>query len=93
MAKTVNVSQPHHTTQDEAMQKLRTMSTQLSAKYGVSVSETANGASFKGKGVSGTCVIDASTVTLDLSLGMLLRPISGRIEAGIKSKLNEHFGA
>jgi putative polyhydroxyalkanoate system protein len=92
MAKTVRVSQPHHTTQDEAMQKLRTMSAQLGSKYGVRVSETGNGASFKGKGVTGTCVIDASNVTLDLSLGMLLRPISGRIEAGIKSKLSEHFG-
>lgn len=92
MAKNINVSQPHNTTKDEALEKLRTMSAQAASKYGVTVTPSASGASFKGKGVSGTCTIDATNVTLDVSLGMLLRPVASRIEAGIKKQITAHFG-
>lgn len=92
MAKNINVSQPHNTTKDAALEKLRTMSAQASSKYGVTVTPSASGASFKGKGVEGTCTINDTRVTLDLSLGLLLRPVSSRIEAGISKQLQEHFG-
>ncbi|MGK0357852.1 MAG: putative polyhydroxyalkanoate system protein [Bradymonadia bacterium] len=92
MAKNINVKQPHNTTKDAALEKLRTMSAQLSAKYGLTVTPSTSGASFKGKGITGTCAIDDTKVTLDLALGILMRPLSSRLEAGIKKQMGEHFG-
>lgn len=92
MAKNVKVTRPHNCTKDEAIDKLRGLSAQLASRYGVTVTETGSGATVKGRGITGTCAIDDTNVTLDLSLGMLLRPISGRIEQGIIKKIGEHFG-
>lgn len=92
MAKNVKVSRPHNATKTEAMEKLRGLTTQLASRYGVTINENASGATVSGRGITGGCVIDDRNVTVDLSLGLVLRPLSGRIEQGIISKLGEHFG-
>lgn len=91
MAKTVHVKRPHQSTKDEALTKLRGLTAQLASRYGVKITETASGATVKGRGLTGTCVIDDSDVTIDLNLGLVLRPLSSRIEQGVIKKLGEHF--
>ena len=92
MAKNITVSRTHGSTQEDALEKLKGLTGQLVDKYGVAITPTADGATVKGKGISGGCKIDAREVTISLSLGLMLRPLSGRIEAGIKRAMEQHFG-
>ncbi len=92
MAKSVRVSRPHNTTQEAAQAKLVGLAAQLESRYGVRVKINGPGATVTGKGVSGGCTIDATRVTIDLSLGLPASLVAGKIEAGVEKAMTEHFG-
>jgi putative polyhydroxyalkanoate system protein len=89
----VNASKAHGMTKAEALVKLATLADQMAAKYGVKVEFRGDVATVSGRGVNGEARVDNTHVHLNLKLGLLLRPIAGKVRAGVDKAITEHFPA
>ena len=84
----IEISRDHTLGADEATRRIQTIEPDLQSKYGVKLSWRSGGADLKGKGVSGQVKLTEDHLRLSLDLGLLLRPMAGKIKAAIERKLD-----
>jgi len=60
----------------------------LKDRYGVTLSWRGNSATVAGKGVSGSFAVDDGRIRIELKLGMLLRPLKGKIQGSIERSVD-----
>lgn len=90
---TINISQPHNLSIDEARAKLKSFEETMS-KYGVSAKWSGAKATLKGMAVSGGIDIGADKVDIAIKLGMMARAAGvdpDRLKASIEKRLRAAF--
>ena len=91
---TLNISEPHQLSPENAREKIKSFEEML-AKYRVKVKWKGDQADLKGTGVSGTIDVSSSDVKVVLKLGMLAKAAGidpTRLEASIRKRLVAAFG-
>ena len=90
---TINITQPHSLSVDEARAKLKSFEDTMS-KYGVAAKWSGNKATLKGMAVSGGIDISPSKVDIAIKLGMMARAAGvdpDRLKASIEKRLRAAF--
>ena len=86
----IDIERKHTFSQAEAREKVKVVEDNLRNRFGVSVQWNSDDeASFKGKGFSGTLRVTNEIVKITVKLGMLLKPLSGKIRQGIESGVDK----
>ena len=89
----VRVTEPHHTTPDDARQKVSGFEDMM-RKYGVRADWNGTKAELKGTGVSGTITIDATHCHVLVKLGLMARAMgvdATKLEGSIRKRLKAAF--
>ena len=88
----IKIERAHDFGADAAKEKVTAIEGKLQERYGVTLNWRGYDADVKGTGVSGAIAIAADNVTLELKLGLLLRPLAGKIQSGIEGALEKALG-
>ncbi|MCS5559169.1 MAG: polyhydroxyalkanoic acid system family protein [Oceanospirillaceae bacterium] len=88
----INVSYPHQRTLEEAREAAQTFAGKLQAKLGVESRWQDNTLLLERTGVNGSMNLSDGLVEVDLTLGMMLTPMKGQIEAEINKQLARYLG-
>jgi putative polyhydroxyalkanoate system protein len=88
----INIERDHGlASADEAKALVGPVEEKLKERYGVTLVWTGNNAKIKGVGVSGHFNVDDTKILVEIKLGLLLRPMARKIEAGIARALDRHI--
>lgn len=71
-----------------ATERLQGIEDKLQEKYGVTLNWRGHGADVRGKGVSGLITVEENRISLRLKLGLMLRPLKGKIREGIERQVD-----
>ena len=74
---------------DEIQPRLRQLAESVQARWPVQLQACDDGWLLRGQGLEGRIVHQGREVRVRLRLGLLLRPMAGRIEQGIRETLEE----
>jgi len=88
----ISLSRNHNLSTDELRTRLDTLNGKLKDKFGLDAAwdpKNSNVANVQGKGVKGKVVMSPSSLSVDLSIGMLLRPLKGKIETALNEELDK----
>lgn len=88
----VDVRREHALELEDARTKVREIEPRLREKYGITISWTGDRGQVKGRGVSGTVELSGNSVSLSLKLGLLLRPMAGKIQTAVERALDGALG-
>jgi len=88
----INVSYPHQRSLEEAREAAQTFAGKLQAKLGVESRWQDNTLLLERTGVNGSMSLSDGLVEVDLTLGMMLTPMKGQIEAEINKQLARYLG-
>lgn len=75
----ISIKKSHSLGAEGARQRMEAMESKLQEKYGVKLSWSGHRAEIKGTGVKGTVQVGEMDVSIDLSLGLMLKPMTGKI--------------
>jgi putative polyhydroxyalkanoate system protein len=81
---TISIERQHNLGAAAARQKIEAMTADLAQKYGVKLAWTGNNAALTGSGFSGSLVVEEKRVALDVKLGLMLRPLGGKIKEALE---------
>ena len=85
----IDIQKDHDLGTDAAREKVTTIEPKLKEKFGVTLAWRGNEADVKGTGVSGLVRIEAQRLSLKLTLGLMLRPLTGKIRDAISDSLDK----
>ncbi len=85
----IKIDRPHKLGTAEARKRVDALEPKLKEKYGVSLEWKGNVANVKGTGVSGTLAVEDTKVAVNVKLGLLLRPLAGKIKEGLEHQVNK----
>ena len=86
----IRIDRAHNLGRSEAQRRLNELAPTLKDRYGVELDwEDDSHARLRGTGVSGTVVFDDGRLAVDLRLGLLLRPLAGRIRAALERQIDK----
>lgn len=85
----IKIDRNHALGTSEAKTRVNNLEPKLKEKYGVSLDWNGNTANVKGTGVSGTLSVDEAKVSVNLKLGLLLRPMAGKIREGLEAQVDK----
>ena len=88
----ISLSRNHNLSPDELRTRLNALNGKLKEKFGLDATwdpKNTNVANVKGKGVKGKLEMSDSTLSVDLSLGPMLRAFKGKIEASLTEELDK----
>lgn len=88
---TIRVKRPHALGEEEALRRARDLVEQFGGKLNASIDWSGPDASFKGRGFTGSARVDGDSVSVDVELGLLLRPLRGQIESKLEEALRDRF--
>lgn len=88
---TISVERNHGLNEKEALERVKVIVAEFANKLKADVSWSGNRATFKGKGFKGDAQVTANNVSIDVDLGLLLRPMKGRIESRLEEELRSKF--
>ena len=88
----IQVSYPHQCSMAEAREAIQNFSTKLEAKLGVKSHWQGDVLMLERQGVKGSMVLAEGLVEVELTLGMMLTPMKGQIEAEINKQLARCLG-
>jgi len=88
----INVSFPHQRTMEQARDAAQTFAGKLQAKLGVDSQWQGDELMLERTGVNGSMSLTEGLVVVDLTLGMMLTPMKGQIEAEINKQLTRYLG-
>ena len=77
---------------EEIKHRIASIEPKLSAKYNVNLIWKDMQANLKGPGVKGEVRIDGNHVQLEIKLGLMLRPLAGKIKASLERSLDKALG-
>jgi putative polyhydroxyalkanoate system protein len=87
------VRREHRLPPDAARRVLADVARDLQHRYGGTVQWDGATMRFKRSGASGRVEVSDRAVEVVVELGLLLRPLSSRVEREIRTVLDEHLGA
>jgi len=85
----IKIDRQHKLGLAEAKKRVLNLEQKLKANYGVSLEWNGNVANVKGSGVSGTLAVEETKVAVNVKLGLLLRPLAGKIREQLESQVNK----
>ncbi|MEL6544401.1 MAG: polyhydroxyalkanoic acid system family protein [Myxococcota bacterium] len=85
----IEMSRDHSLGADGATERLKGIEPKLKEKYGVTLAWSGPVADVKGKGVSGKITVEEAKVALQLKLGLMLKPLKGKIQEGIERQVDK----
>ncbi len=86
----IRIERPHSLGKAEAKKRVQDLEPKLKTKYGVELAWNGDGeAQVKGTGVSGLLRVAESNVAVDLKLGLLLRPMAGKIRGALEHQIDK----
>jgi putative polyhydroxyalkanoate system protein len=85
----IKIERNHQLGSVEARKRVDGLEVKLKEKYGVTLEWKGNVANVKGTGVSGTLAVEDAKVAVNLKLGLLLRPLAGKIKEGLEHQVNK----
>lgn len=85
----VKVERDHALGAEIAATRIKQIEPKLKERYGVTLDWKGTSADIKGKGVSGTVTVEDARVALDLKLGLMLKPLAGKIREGIEKQVDQ----
>lgn len=88
----IKIERTHALGVAEARKRVDTLEPKLKEKYGVALAWNGNTANVKGTGVSGTLAVDEGKVSVNLKLGLMLRPLAGKIREGLEKQVDKALG-
>jgi putative polyhydroxyalkanoate system protein len=88
----IQVSYPHQRSMAEAREAIQIFSAKLEAKLGVKSHWSDDVLMLERQGVKGSMVLAEGVVEVELTLGMMLTPMKGQIEAEINKQLARCLG-
>ncbi|MCK5689662.1 polyhydroxyalkanoic acid system family protein [Myxococcota bacterium] len=88
----LSIKRSHSLSVDEAKERVSKFETKLQQSYGVSLDwKDSTSAMLRGKGFSGKLSLDASSVDVDIKLGLMLRPLKSKIQSAIEDALDKEL--
>ena len=88
----IHIQKKHNLSHAEARKTAEELARGLASEYNAKYRWRDNDLEFKSTGVNGKLHVSKNEVEIKVSLGMLLRPLKGKIESSIRSKLDEILG-
>ena len=88
----IQVSYPHQRTMEEAREAVQIFSAKLETKLGVKSHWQGDVLMLERQGVKGSMVLAEGIVEVELTLGMMLTPMKGQIEAEVHKQLGRCLG-
>lgn len=88
----IKIQRSHKLGRDEAHRRVSELAPKLKSKYGVELDWSGDEARVKGTGVSGTLLVAADKVAVDLKLGLLMRPMAGKIRTALETQIDKALG-
>jgi putative polyhydroxyalkanoate system protein len=85
----IKITREHALGRDEARRRVNAMEVKLRDKYGVKLQWTGDSAEFKGTGVTGTLSVEENAVAVNLKLGLLMKPMAGKIREAMEHQLGK----
>ena len=76
----------------EIKERIVEIEPKLSAKYNVKLAWNGTQANLKGPGVTGEVRIQGNNVQLEVKLGLMLKPLAGKIKEGLERSLDRALG-
>ncbi len=89
----VDVRRQHNLDLSDARTRVREIEPKLREKYGITISWNGDRGQVSGKGLKGSVDLAPESVSLSLTLGMLLRPLAGKIQVAIEKALDGALGS
>jgi len=84
----IKIERTHALGSAGAKERIESMEPKLKEKYSVKLEWNGDTASLKGTGVTGTISVEAQRVAVNLKLGLLLRPLAGKIREGLETQID-----
>jgi putative polyhydroxyalkanoate system protein len=85
----IRIERPHALGLTEASRRVRDLEPKLKDRYGIKLDWSGDTANVKGSGVSGTIAVAEGKVDVQLKLGLLLRPMAGKIREAIDQQIEK----
>ncbi len=85
----IELDREHALGAEGATDRLKGIEDKLKEKYGVTLDWRGSLADVRGKGVSGTIKVEETRVALQLKLGLILKPLKGKIREGIEKQVDK----
>lgn len=93
MAKSLEVSQPHSLSAEEARGRMERLLGRLEEQYGLRTSWVGDTeASVEGKGVKGTATLGSDQVAVRVSLSLPASMMASKIDKALRETLAKEFG-
>jgi len=85
----IDIEKAHGLGLDEARERISKIAPDLKSKYRVDLIWSGDRAKVKGPGFSGSAWVDADRLGMNIKLGLLLKPIAGKIKRAIESAIDD----
>jgi putative polyhydroxyalkanoate system protein len=89
----INIVQAHTLTVQQAHEAAQKVADKLAADYDLACAWQGDVLHFSRSGVKGTLTLAPHLATMDIKLGLLMRPFSSTIEAKVGEKMKTVFAA
>ena len=88
---TISVEREHGLSKQEALERAHELVEKFAGQLNAQVSWDGSEASFKGKGFNGGARVTAETISVDVDLALLLRPLKSTIAQKLETALDQNF--
>lgn len=88
----ISIERTHTFGEEGARSRVAEMEPVLREKYGVELAWRGTNADVKGRGVGGSVRITADLLSIELKLGLFLRPFAVKIREAMESRLDKVLG-
>ncbi len=85
----IELERTHNLGLGEARRRVDALEAKLKERYGVKLDWRGNTAELKGSGVSGTLDVGETKVAVKIKLGLLLKPMGGKIREAIERQVDK----
>ncbi len=89
----IHIKHPYALLPDEARKRVEEIAKDLRKEYKMDYSWKGDQLHFRRSGASGSVELGDGILDLKIKLGMMLRPMKGKIEDSIRKNLVKEFGA
>lgn len=84
----IEIERSHRLGLTQLKERLGGLEEKLLDRYGVKLTWRGNEAEVRGTGVSGTLSVDEAQVAVNLKLGLLMRPLAGKIREAMEKQID-----
>ena len=88
----IHIRKKHNLEHARARETAEQLAKGLAAEYNARYRWRNDDLEFTSKGVNGRLHVGKDAVDIKISLGLLLRPLKGKIESGIRARLDDILG-